>query len=154
MPSDLKHSDDTPPRLKLRAQDEQDVEVLAPCLQDALVPLCDMLYEPGEGRFALALNRFMWEIPPQPCEGSDSCWSRTHTVLTFHDVTDVRYRGIDRSDRHRPLALLTLIYQDGAILLEFAGGGAIRLGVSGIHIYLEDVGEPWPTFFLPQHPEE
>src|SRR3546814_12419703 len=49
--------------LKLRARDDEDLQALAALLQDALVPLSDMLYEPELRRFALVVNRFMWEAP-------------------------------------------------------------------------------------------
>jgi hypothetical protein len=57
----------TPVRgLKLRAQDEADLQVIAACVQDALVPVADMVWLRDERRFALVINRFMWEVPPEP----------------------------------------------------------------------------------------
>ncbi len=41
----------------------------------------------------------------------------------------------------------------GAVLLEFSGGGTMRLEVRGIRCHLEDLGEPWPTRWRPSHAE-
>ena len=47
--------------LKLRAHDAEDLEALAACLQDALVPLAEVVYLKSEKRFVMVANRFMWE---------------------------------------------------------------------------------------------
>ncbi len=47
--------------LKLRAHDAEDLGALAACLQDALVPLADVVYLKAEKRFVMVANRFMWE---------------------------------------------------------------------------------------------
>ena len=47
--------------LKLRAHDAEDLAALAACLQDALVPLADVVYLKAEKRFVMVANRFMWE---------------------------------------------------------------------------------------------
>ena len=39
-----------------------------------------------------------------------------------------------------------------AVVLSFAGGTAIRLEGSEITCRVEDMGEPWPTTWRPQHP--
>ena len=143
-----------PPGLKLRARDEQDLQVLAACLQDALVPLADMLYEPSLGRFAMVVNRFMWETPAAPGERGAPFHARVHGVLAVHEVTGVKVRDIDRTNPDVPLSLLTLRLEDGGVHLEFAGGGTIRIAISDIHLYLEDVGEPWPTAWRPEHPAD
>lgn len=141
------------PGLKLVARDEQDLQVVAACLQDALVPLCDMLYEPADGRFAMVVNRFMWETPAEAGSGGPR-HARAHAILTIHEVSGVRLRDIDRSRRDAPLCLLTLRREGDAIQMEFAGGGSIRVAVGQIHLYLRDVGEPWPTQWRPDHPAD
>jgi hypothetical protein len=36
----------------------------------------------------------------------------------------------------------------------FSGGALVRLEVSSIACFLEDLGEPWPTPWLPLHETE
>ena len=49
------------PPLRLRAEDAEDLAVLSACLQDALVAVRDLAYDPGAGVFVLVANRFRWE---------------------------------------------------------------------------------------------
>lgn len=50
-----------PPRLKLRAHDATDMDVIASVLQDALVPLTEATYVRRDRRFVMVVNRFLWE---------------------------------------------------------------------------------------------
>ncbi len=149
----------TPRGLRLRAEDEADLQVIGACLQDALAPLADMIWLRDERRFAMVVNRFMWEVPPEPVDAADGgeagvVHSRTHGILSFQNVRTVQVRGIDQRRRERLLELLALRAEDGCVLLEFAGGGTIRLEVDRIDCYLEDVGVPWPTRWRPEHKDE
>lgn len=47
--------------LKLRARDATDMDVIASCLQDSLVPVRDIAFMKREKRFVMVLNRFKWE---------------------------------------------------------------------------------------------
>lgn len=137
--------------LKLRAVDETDVAVVAACLQDALVPLADMTWLRDEGRFAMVVNRFMWEAGGERI-GEGAVYDRVHGLFSVQAVTDVRLRGLDQTRRGRILSLLSLRPGPGSLDLEFAGGGTIRLAVERIDCVLEDLGDPWPTRLRPSHP--
>lgn len=152
--------------LKLRAEDEEDLRVIAACLQDALIPLSDIHFQEQEKRFILVANRFRWENCPDLPEvpkidpGIDgiqcSNYERVNCGILFENVTSVRRRGLDQRDRGRILELLTMeIEADGsgstAVVMLFAGGAAIRLEGGGIKCRISDIGEPWPTQFRPSH---
>ncbi|WP_020592053.1 DUF2948 family protein [Kiloniella laminariae] len=51
-------------RLKIRAQDDEDIRTLSGLLQDSLVPLCDVAWLREEKRFVMVVNRFCWEMLP------------------------------------------------------------------------------------------
>ncbi len=162
--------------LKLRAHDAEDLGALAACLQDALVPLADVVYLKAEKRFVMVANRFMWEhgaeetpapATPEPgAEGGDEgadarfeeaearpLYYRVNCAVYFDWVRSVRFRGLDPQEKDQILNLLTVKAGGGAIELVFAGGGTIRLEVRGIRCHLEDLGEPWPTRWRPDHAE-
>ena len=149
----------TPPRgIKLRAEDEVDLQVIGACLQDALVPVADMIWLRDERRFAMVVNRFMWEVPPEQVgagedEEEREVHNRIHGILSFQKIRNVRLRNIDQRRRGDVLCLLALSPKEQSIDIEFAGGGTVRLEVDGIDCYLEDVGSPWPTQWRPSHPE-
>ena len=152
--------------LKLRATDDDDLAVLAACLQDALIPIGDMRFQPEERRFIFVANRFCWESGDTPSaaepgehEPGDATYEdngrpvyeRANCGVWFEEVQAVRTRGIDLRDRGLILELLTVRMQDGAVLLIFAGGAIVRLEVSRLCCFLEDIGESWPTRWRPGH---
>jgi hypothetical protein len=135
-------------RVRLRAEDLEDLAVLSGLVQDALVPPGDMAWLPDEGRFVLALNRFRWEDAT-----GGRPYSRTHAALIFDHVSAVQRRGMEAGDRDRVYALLAIAYDaDSArVVLTFSGEAAIRLTVDRLAAGLEDLGEPWPTQWKPEH---
>ncbi len=83
---------------------------------------------------------------------------RVNCAVYFDWVRNVRFRGLDPRDKDQILNLLTVVVEPGemesaAVLLEFSGGGTMRLEVRGIRCHLEDLGEPWPTRWRPSHAE-
>ena len=146
-------------RLKLRAEDEEDLKTISAILQDALVTIADMTYLPDERRFVLVANRFRWEAEPdlltEDSEGEEcppcAVFQRVLTGLCFEDVTAVRLKNIDRSRRSHILELLHLGWEPGCLTLTFAGGGVIRLETPRISFRLDDMCEPWPTLTRPTH---
>jgi hypothetical protein len=138
--------------LKLTAEDADDLTVVASCLQDALIAMQDMAYLPAEARFAFVANRFCWE---KCCEeGSpETPFERVHTGIHFDNVKSVRVRNLDQKNKDAILSLLTVRAEEGTVDLLFAGGGVIRLEVDGIACRIEDIDEPWPTKWQPNHAE-
>ena len=141
--------------LKLRAEDADDLAVISACLQDALVPVRDLAYERAARRFMFVANRFCWERD----SGGDGVprFERTLCGIAFDEVNGVVFRGFQRSDEDRILCLLAIRSGEmpggGPIDLEFAAGATIRLQVGAIRGRARDLGEPWPTAWLPDHPE-
>ncbi|WP_341705235.1 DUF2948 family protein [Ferrovibrio sp.] len=152
--------------LRLRAEDAEDLTVLAACLQDATLRCADMTFQPQQRRFALVLNRFRWEdernadakrrlirIDPH---------IRVAAGLHFDGVLKVQTSGIDRGDGRAVLELLSImaapagdVENPGAVLtLVFAGGAAIRLEVECIDAQMQDIGTPFPVRRAPQHKVE
>jgi hypothetical protein len=140
-----------PETLRLRAEAAEDYAVVAACLQDALMPLREMAYVPGESRFVAVFDRFMWEH----C-GGEGCVGRPpfviQSALRLEHVRAVRLRDIDQADKRQVLELLTLAPADGgAVHLTFAGGGVIEISGEAPVCLLEDIGEPEPTPLAPAH---
>ena len=154
-------------RLKLRAEDQEDLRVIAACLQDALIPLSDIHYVDSERRVILVANRFRWEncpdLPEAPSQAQDgidcSNYERVNCGILFENISAVRRRGLDQRDRGRILELLTMEIEKAdsgrmAVIMLFAGGAAIRLEGENIKCRISDIGEPWPTQFRPNHPTD
>ncbi len=149
-------------KLKLKAIDAEDLGVLSAFLQDSLVAVGDISYQPDDKRFLLVANRFRWEA--MPCEeesdlGESDCFERVHSGLRFENVTAVKSRGLDALDAAQLLELLAIEAEapsdgKGAFTLVFAGDVAIRIEIAAPLCFLEDIGEPWPTKWRPKHPLE
>jgi hypothetical protein len=132
-----------PDRLRLRAEDLEDLAVLAACLQDARVSLREMVFDPNERRFMAAFLRYRRETVVDP--GCTDGWTRCPTALVFNRVESVRYRGLDTADEtaeHRVLTMLGRTVETGfEVMLFFADGGAIRLEMGEVQARLDDFGE-------------
>ena len=142
------------PRLRLRAEDADDLSVIAACLQDALIPLKEMAFVKDDNRFMAAFIRFRREClaDPEHCQGL----LQIHSALVFDHVVAVRYRGMDPSFgtvRHELLTMIAEPDAEGAetITLLFAGDAAIQLSVERIRARLDDFGEPWKANCAPAH---
>ena len=115
-----------------------------------------MTWNKSTGRFALLLNRFRWEDGPTRSIAPE----RVQSVLAFDTVRAVATGGIDRSDRHLVLSLLSIDFREkdapsGEVHLTLAGDGAIRLSVEAIDATLRDVTKPYaaPSGNTPRHPD-
>jgi len=146
-------------RLRLRADDAEDLAVISACLQDALVAVRDLAYDGAANTFVLAANRFCWESGGT---GEAAPFARSLCLIAFEAVTGVAYRGFRRREEERILSLLAIRATPGhagkpagtgvTIDLEFAGGATVRLAAAAIRCRARDFGEPWPTPWQPGHP--
>ena len=137
--------------LRMIAEDESDLQVIAACLQDALVPLSGMDYDQEAGSFHLVANRFCWECAPEILEG-DSFYKRVPTGLAIHHVTEIKKKDLGLHNKNELVNLLTIHDQDeNAIHLIFSGGAEIKLTVNKIACHLKDVDEPYHTSNKPCH---
>lgn len=144
--------------LKLVALDGEDLAVLSACVQDAVVKVGDLEWQPKAGLFALSMNRFAWEQAPgtETPRNGGAPFERRRACLHFARVGRVRSHGVDR---HRPgevLVLLAVTFTpsegpSGTVELLFAGDAAIRLEVECLEAQLSDLGGAWATAHLPAH---
>jgi len=140
-------------KLKLRAFDAADLEVISAATQDALVAIKDIGWFADDKQLALVVNRFRWEAPVD----ADGAWSRTHSALVFHQVGEVRHIDMPLGEPDRILELLSLGVESSdadkaVVLLRFAAHRTIRLEAPKLLCHLEDLGDPWPTRWRPDHP--
>jgi hypothetical protein len=83
--------------------------------------------------------------------GPRPLYERVNAGLCFEKVRRVRTQKLDLRDKDQVLSLLTVEARPRALTLVFSGGGLVRLEVGAIACFLEDLGEPWPTPWLPLH---
>lgn len=153
MTKDARFEDGALRALRLRAEDQDDLNVISTLIQDAVFPASEIKWQSGKRRFALLINRFRWENKTNTAE-------RVQSVLAFDDIASVSSQGIERGDPDTILSILAVTWQpgeDGTGRLEItlAGDGAIALDAECINVTLQDVTQNYlaPSGKTPSHSE-
>ncbi len=126
--------------LKLRADDDEDLAVIAACLHGAICCLGEMAYDREVRRFAAILVRPLWELAPKP---EKQGLARMRAGLHFDHVAAVRYRRFDRQSWDELLNLVSIvsapISKRFGIILSFQGGSEVFLEVDRLNGHLQDL---------------
>jgi Protein of unknown function (DUF2948) len=142
--------------LKLVALDRDDVEVVSAHVQDALVRVADILWQPREHRFVMGLSRFDWIGAADARPTSKPDYRRCRTALRFERVLSCKCRNLDQRDKNAQLNLLAVEFEAhdppaGVVTMTFSGGGVIRLEVECLEAELADLGEIFVADGCPNH---
>lgn len=143
-----------PDELKLVALDKDDIEVVSAHVQDARVRVGDILWQPQDHRFVMAVNRFDWMTAVGGQPAAD--YRRCRTAIRFERVLGCKCRGLDQSNKDAELNLLAIEFVErdapaGNVTLTFSGGGIIRLDVECLEAELADLGEVFTAKLCPEH---
>jgi Protein of unknown function (DUF2948) len=140
-------------QLKLVALDEEDLKIVSAHVQDAVMKVGDLEFQPSLKRFIVPMNRFVWEgkarfFRPRP--------QRRNSVLHFDRVLNAKTSGIARDRPADILSLLAVSFLPmdapaGIVELIFSGGGAIMLDVECVEARLADLGGAWQASSRPHH---
>jgi hypothetical protein len=138
-------------RLRLLAEDEEDLKIISAHVQDAVMRVGDLVYLPRQHRFVLMLYRFCWEDCPDAGLGA-----RVLTGLHFDSVLKVRSHDVRQDNPDAVVELLAINFTPGSdgggvVDLMLAGGGGVRLFVECIAAALRDMTEPRPAVARPEH---
>jgi hypothetical protein len=136
--------------LRLLAQDADDLRVISAALQDAVLKVGDLSFEPRARRFTVALNRFQWEMSDR---------RRIRAALQFGGVLEAKSRRVRRDASDAVLSLLAVTFEgsgeaedpSGVVTLAFSGDADVRLRVEALDAVLADVSAPWPARGAPRH---
>lgn len=159
MTDDARFEDGAERPLRLRAEDAEDLSVMAALVQDAVLTGADIGYDRARRRFSLLLNRFRWE-DRAAAERRGREFERVRAILAFDDVQKAAHQGLDQKDADTVLSLLTLAFEPGEdgtgrVVLTFSGDGAVALDVEAVNAVLQDVTRPYaaPSGKAPRHPD-
>jgi len=138
--------------LRLVAFTVDDLEVISTMTQDAVFPSSEMILNSEKRRFAILLNRYLWE------KNKSKNAERAQAVLAFEDVKNVQTQNINKSDNNLALCLLNINFKAeedgmGTIQIILSGRGKIRLQVEALEVSLRDVTQPYlaPSRLIPHH---
>ncbi len=141
----------SPARLKLLAEDADDLAVISAAVQDAVLKVGDIQFEPAARRLTLTLNRFRWEA-------GEGRGERVRAGLQFGGVMKLQARRLRREAPEAVVCLLAIEFAPnggedpgGAVVLRFSGDADLKLEVECVDAALADVSAPWPTRRRPGH---
>ena len=146
--------------LRLRALAEEDLAVFSSLVQDAILPVRNIDWDPRQRRLNLIVQRYCWERRgPEsgPGHHEEECGERIATAMRFDGVLRLRSRGINQKSQEQVAYLLGLQYRPSE-----GGGGELRFLCSEnaeisadlecIDGVLMDVSRPWMAAGQPRHP--
>lgn len=133
--------------LKLLAEDAEDLEVVAAALQDAVLKIGDISWEPKARRLTLAVNRYRW--------GAEEP-ERVRAAVQVGSVLGVQARRLRRGASEAVVQLLTVTFElgeapGGRLVFRFAGDADLAAQVECLDLVLADVSEPWAARSEPRH---
>ena len=139
-------------RLKLAATDAEDLEILSARLQDAVLKLKNVSWQPRKRRFAAVVNRLQWETGGK---------TRVRAGLHFNGVLKVQSHKVKLGADVAVVSLLAVRFTSnngedpgGVIELVLAAGGVFRLTVECIDAELADMTSAWAARGKPDHESE
>lgn len=133
--------------MKLLAADAADLSIMSAAVQDAIIRVGDLRYDPVGRAVSVRMSRFRHE---------DKTPSRIQAGLRIDGVMRLQSTGIDRSNSDAYAVVLGMTFEEidapeGLLTLNLAGGGALRLTVECLDLMLADVGEARATPHTPDH---
>ncbi len=135
--------------IKLRAEDEEDVQVISTLLQDSLVPSKSLHYDEKEKTFSFLVNRFRWEASAKDDQLEQN--ERVFAMLLFENVTAVKKENFPDTEGEVHHNLLCLKADGTQITCYFSAQEQLIIQFSKLKLKLRDVSEPWPTEICPIH---
>lgn len=126
--------------LKLRAIDDGDLIIFSQCIYEAIFLPNELRFDKKEKIFALAIERFTWEV----ADGKDYNLMQVLSVLFVNGVYEIQNDKLFNEQEIKNLRSITNI--DNNILILFNNDQTINLKVKGWSCILEDIGKPkWPA---------
>ena len=144
-------------RLKLIAMDADDLKIVSAHVQDAVVRSKDLAWNKRAQKFALALNRYVWERDGRITGEKRRTPERRRAMMHFERVTSAKSLGVDR-EGEQVLSVLAVTWEPkseddaaGTIEITFSGDAAVRLDVECIEARLSDTDASWAAVARPEH---
>jgi len=124
--------------LKLRAEDDKDLEVLSECLFESVCLEKEMQFLKESKTFLMCLDRFTWEFSGLSSENL----LEVQCILQVDYVKSVLFDGLYRSGSSSLLSLISIAYSDKYLMFSFDKGRALTLETSKLRVFIEDIGSP------------
>ena len=131
--------------LKLRAEDDQDLEIFSQCLYEAIIVSSEINYDKEKNQFAMAVDRFTWE----KANGHSHLLMQVLSVVIINNVEKVDIGNIFK--RNKIKNILSISNVDNNILILLNNEEVINLRVKKWSCLLEDIGKPFQPATVPTY---
>ena len=131
--------------VKLKAVDDQDLEVFSQCLFESIVLPSEFNFEENKLRFAMAVERFTWEH----AKNESHLLKQVLSILVVNYVEKIDLRNISNSYKIKNILSISNI--DNNILIMLNDGEIITLKVKKCFCLLEDIGKPINPAIIPTY---
>ena len=131
--------------IKIRAEDDADLQVFSQCLYEAIVLPSEVYFDKEKKQFAMAIERFTWEIS----EGKDYLLRQVLSVLIINGVKKINIKGLEKKNTIKNILSISNI--DNNILIMLNDNEVITLKVKKCFCLLEDIGKPIYPAIIPAY---
>ena len=133
--------------IKLRAVDDQDLQVFSQFLYESIILPSEINYESQNQQFALAIERFTWEN----ARGERHLLMQVLSILVINYVEKTDIKKILNNTKIKNILSISNI--DNNILIMLNEGEIITLKVKKCFCLLEDIGKPFYPAIIPTYPK-
>ena len=131
--------------VKLKAVDDQDLQVFSQFLFESIVLPTEINFEEKKQRFAMAIERFTWEH----AKNESHLLMQVLSILVINYVEKVDMKNI--STNYKIKNILSISNIDNNILIMLNDGEVITLKVKKCFCLLEDIGKPIYPAIIPAY---
>ena len=131
--------------IKLKAVDDQDLQVFSQCLYEGIVVSSEISYDYSAKQFAMAIERFTWEH----AEEKSHMLMQVLSILVVNNVEKIDMKKIFNA--HKIKSILSISNVDNNILIMLNNNEVITLKVKKCFCLLEDIGKPIYPAIIPAY---
>ena len=131
--------------VKLKAVDDQDLQVFSQCLFESIVLPSEINFEENKQRFAMAIERFTWEH----AKNDSHLLMQVLSILVINYVEKVDFKNI--YNNYKIKNILSISNIDNNILIMLNDSEVITLKVKKCFCLLEDIGKPIYPAIIPAY---
>ena len=131
--------------VKLRAEDDNDLEILSKCLFEAICFDNEMKYIKDKNVFLMAVERFTWESS----EGNDENLFQILCIIQIHFIDSFIAENILNKTSKGLHSLISIAYDNDILMFTFDDKASIRFNLKRLKLYIEDIGKPIKPAIVP-----
>ena len=131
--------------LKLKAEDDKDLEILSKCLFEAICLNKEMTLLKDKKSFMMSVERFTWELGAN----KDEEILQVLCLIEIKNVKSILAEKLFNKKSKAIYSLMSIAYDKGFLMFTFEDQAFIKINVNKLEIYVEDFGKPIKPAIVP-----